>query len=280
MAQQHLNPLLISANNSVAGQVLASNGTVTYWSNTVAVANVFVQNTTFSAANLNIANATFNVPTYHTANVIISNTNLLIQNTSFVAANLNVSNVSFYVPTYHNANVIITNTTNLLANGTIGTAGQVLTANGSTVYWATASGGGGGSISVAANNTDTATYYPTITTTTTGTLSGVVVSNSYLYFVPSTGTLNSQVFNSLSDIKVKENVYTISSALDTVKKLRGVGFDWKNTNEHSFGLIAQEVEQIIPDIVSTGPNGTKTLNYDAIIGFLIEAIKELSDKVK
>jgi hypothetical protein len=141
-------------------------------------------------------------------------------------------------------------------------------------------GGGGGSVSLTANNTDTIPYYFPMANSTeldTATWSYGTVSNTYLYFIPSTGTLNSQIFNSLSDVNKKSNIETIGSAIDTINKLRGVSFDWKDNGRHSYGLIAQEVEQVIPAIVSTAPDGTKTLNYDAIIGFLIEAIKELAN---
>ena len=82
-----------------------------------------------------------------------------------------------------------------------------------------------------------------------------------------------------SDEKLKTNVATIKNPIDTAKKLRGVMFNWKDGGEESMGLIAQEVEQILPFLVSTQENGIKTLHYTAIIGLLIEAIKELSDKV-
>ena len=59
--------------------------------------------------------------------------------------------------------------------------------------------------------------------------------------------------------------------------LRGVSFNWKDNGKPSYGLIAQEVEEIIPEVIDTGEDGTKTLNYDALIGFLVEAIKELKN---
>lgn len=82
-----------------------------------------------------------------------------------------------------------------------------------------------------------------------------------------------------SDRELKTNISTIENALDTTNKLRGVSFDWKTSGKSSIGLIAQEVEEILPSLVNTEDNGLKTLHYTAIIGLLIEAIKELSDKV-
>ena len=56
--------------------------------------------------------------------------------------------------------------------------------------------------------------------------------------------------------------------------MRGVTFNWKNNNNKSMGVIAQEVEKIIPELVHTDDDGSKTVTYSGIIGLLIEAIKE------
>ena len=85
-------------------------------------------------------------------------------------------------------------------------------------------------------------------------------------------------FNSTSDEKFKTNIETISNSLEKVKEMRGVSFDWKETGKGTFGVIAQEIEKIVPELVSE-IDGHKTVNYNGIIGFLINAIKELSDKV-
>lgn len=83
-----------------------------------------------------------------------------------------------------------------------------------------------------------------------------------------------------SDEKLKKNIHRVDNALDTVKKLRGVEFVWVKNDKPSMGLIAQEVEQVIPYLVQEDLNGTKTINYTALIGGLIESIKELDAKVE
>ena len=83
---------------------------------------------------------------------------------------------------------------------------------------------------------------------------------------------------SSSDIKLKTNIKTIDSALDKISNLRGVEFDWIDTQEHQIGLIAQEVEQVIPEVVSEY-NGIKSVAYGNLISILIEAIKELKEEV-
>lgn len=62
--------------------------------------------------------------------------------------------------------------------------------------------------------------------------------------------------------------------------MRGVDFNWKENGIKSSGVIAQEAEQIIPHLVNTNPDtGVKSFNYDGVIGYLIEAVKELVTKV-
>ena len=93
-----------------------------------------------------------------------------------------------------------------------------------------------------------------------------------------TGIVTAANFNSTSDLNLKENVSTFDNALNVVSELRGVRFDWKSDNKPSIGVIAQELEEVLPELVTdTNP---KTVNYNGIIGVLIEAIKELNTEVE
>ena len=90
-----------------------------------------------------------------------------------------------------------------------------------------------------------------------------------------------------SDINLKENIVNIENALDKVNKIRGVHYDWKDEyiEKHSYvekedvGVIAQEVEKVLPEIVTDREDGTKAVKYDRLTALLIEAVKELSAKV-
>ena len=95
------------------------------------------------------------------------------------------------------------------------------------------------------------------------------------YYIDRNGAHNS------SDARLKTDINTINDSLNLVKQLRGVKFDWKHNIEkgkdhhhRNFGFIAQELEQVIPQVVSTDENGFKFVNCSALIPFLIEAIKE------
>ena len=93
-----------------------------------------------------------------------------------------------------------------------------------------------------------------------------------------TGVATAQDFDALSDIRYKENINTVESALSKVDQLRGVKFDWKESGLPSYGVIAQELEEVLPELVHG--YDPKTVNYNGIIGVLIEAIKELKAEVE
>ena len=83
-----------------------------------------------------------------------------------------------------------------------------------------------------------------------------------------------------SDERLKTNILSIKG-LDIITKLNGVTFDWKKSGEKSAGVIAQDVEKILPEAVSTDKiSGLKSVNAGVLIAPTIEAIKELDVKVK
>ena len=104
-----------------------------------------------------------------------------------------------------------------------------------------------------------------------------VVGNAY-----ATGTWQS------SDRKFKKNIETIDSAVDKITNIKGVSFEWKTSEyqDHGFpegrhyGVIAQEVEEVLPEIVKEGPDGTKAVSYTELIPILTEAIKEQQKQIE
>jgi hypothetical protein len=119
------------------------------------------------------------------------------------------------------------------------------------------------------------------TTESTSTSTGALVTNGGLGVaknifsggnIVAGGTVTAN-----SDEKLKENVQTIENALDKVKNLRGVEYDRKDSGEHQIGVIAQEVERIIPDVVYG--DEIKSVAYGNMVGLLIEAIKEQQKEI-
>jgi hypothetical protein len=79
---------------------------------------------------------------------------------------------------------------------------------------------------------------------------------------------------SSSDENLKENIQPIEDALSKVQQINGVSFNWKDSGNSSIGVIAQNVEKIIPEVVTESDEGIKSVAYGNMVGLLIEAIKE------
>jgi hypothetical protein len=96
-----------------------------------------------------------------------------------------------------------------------------------------------------------------------------------------------------SDVALKENITNIPNSLEALKKLNGVLFDWKKeyidkrggedgyfVRKKDVGVIAQEVEKVLPEAVAQRSDGVKAVKYDRLTCLLIEAVKTLNDKVE
>ena len=101
--------------------------------------------------------------------------------------------------------------------------------------------------------------------TFTGTVNAAEINAS--------GNVTSPFFYSQSDINLKKDLVHVTNALDIVKLLDGYWFKWKNNDADSIGLIAQHVESVLPMLIGTSPDGSKTVQYNGIIAILLEAIK-------
>ena len=96
-----------------------------------------------------------------------------------------------------------------------------------------------------------------------------------------------------SDARLKENIQTIENALDKLRQLNGVMFDWTDevimqrggedgyfVRKHDTGLIAQQVEEVLPEVVADRQDGYKAIKYEKMAGLIIQGINELSGEVK
>ena len=88
-----------------------------------------------------------------------------------------------------------------------------------------------------------------------------------------------------SDENLKDNIVVLDNALNSVESISGYSFDWNSKvgdyreGTPDYGVLAQEIENILPNAVTTNGRGYKTVSYNAVIPLLVEAIKELSAKV-
>jgi len=83
-----------------------------------------------------------------------------------------------------------------------------------------------------------------------------------------------------SDERLKKDITPVDDALSKVDHLEGVYFKWKSDDKEDIGVIAQDIKEILPEVVSEDNNGYLNVNYSGIVPVLIEAIKELKDRVE
>jgi hypothetical protein len=167
--------------------------------------------------------------------------------------------------TISNLSMIKVNTPN--NSGTIGTLKgiEIEPMSGATNAWAIYQGGTsdrsyfGGSVGIGTTNPAYRLELPNIAN--------------------ASGQGRANAWQTYSDIRFKTNINTIENALEKVKILRGVYFDWKNQGIRDIGFIAQEVEKVIPEIVSTDINGIKSLDYGRLTALLTQAIKEQQTQI-
>ena len=135
-----------------------------------------------------------------------------------------------------------------------------LTIGNGTVTMSAGNGlSGGGAFSMNQTNSETVSF---------------AMSGSYTGTFTATGDICAY-----SDASLKTNIETIDGALGKVEAIRGVTFDRIEDGSTSVGVVAQELEAVLPEAVHTDENGTKMVAYGNVTGLLIEAVKELSAQV-
>jgi len=192
-------------------------------------------------------------------------------------------------PTLGNANATTINVSGIstIGNFRITPVGSGATVGGIGVtYYGDGSllTGVSGGLTVTDDTSTNATRYILFDDATSGTITGINVSSTKLTFNPSTGNLVAGgTVTANSDENLKTNIKTIENALHKVLSLRGVEYDRTDTGDHQIGVIAQEVQEIIPDVVypkQPSPDyETKSVAYGNLVGLLIEAIKEQNQKI-
>jgi hypothetical protein len=114
-------------------------------------------------------------------------------------------------------------------------------------------------------------------------ITGPITGKGDIYAV---GNISGQDVTARSDVRLKSMISTIENPISTIMQMRGVSYYLNSTINSStpvkkIGLIAQEVERVLPEVVitDTNPDGYKSVAYGNIVGLLVEAFKELSNKV-
>ena len=272
-----LSPFLTTSN--------VSEGSNLYYTN--ARVNSFIQGnlaTKANVADLTTANISELTNLYYTNARVISTitpyltTSNVAEGSNLYYTNARVnSNVIAFLPSLAGQYINIPANGQINANLTTDST-IVIAANGQI----RSNSSGGGGVTLVNNTTENSnTFYLLMSNTTvSGTLATVNLANTKLFFNPNTGTLNSTIFNSLSDETVKTNRQRIISALAKLSTLGGYTYLMIDSNEPSAGLLAQEVQKVLPEAVKFNPNtGLLSLNYNAVLGLVVEAINELEQRV-
>lgn len=107
------------------------------------------------------------------------------------------------------------------------------------------------------------------------------IGNSYFSYVFAINDIES---NYSSDKNLKDNLQIIHNAVDIVEKINGYMFEW-NTDDHKkgkvdLGVVAQEIQEVLPFLVDQRDDGVLAVKYQSLIPLLVQAVKELSERIK
>ena len=204
-------------------------------------------------------------------------------NANYITNNNQLANGAGYITSYTDTNTTYSAGAGLSLVGTVfshtDTSAQGSVNNSGRTYIQDITLDGFGHVTGIASATETVVNTDTNTTYSAGnglSLSGTtfLMSGTYSGNFTATGDITAY-----SDSRLKKDVKTIEGALDKTKALRGVEFTRISDDAKSIGVIAQELEAVLPELVLTDDEGMKSVNYAQITGLLIEAVKELSAKV-
>jgi hypothetical protein len=109
---------------------------------------------------------------------------------------------------------------------------------------------------------------------TTNPTSKLVVSGD----VSVSGVITCTEITSTSDVNLKTNVQKLNNSIETLKQINPVSFNWKDNGKKSYGVIAQELEKVLPELIGE-MNGHKTVSYTPLIALMIDAILELNNRI-
>ena len=153
------------------------------------------------------------------------------------------------------------------------------------------SGASGAATTINATTSNLALNYYVLGVTTPGASATATITSltaNQIYFNPGSGSMYAIDFLATSDARYKNVTSGIPNAVDIVKKLKGIKYFWNDyakrrkglqTNDLQVGLIAQDVQAVLPEAVGGTPDDL-SIKYDKIIPLLVEAIKELTERVE
>ena len=237
-----------------------------------------------------------------TGNIIFSNTgltgvsqtklsanNIAVEHLSVVGSAILPNNTTLTASTLGTANLTVTDTAKF--TGSVAGDNYLQIGNGSDIVFINAASGTFKSSIIAADDNS----YDVGNTTTgafrsgyfdTSVTVGTTVANTTALLADFVYAKQDLIANFSSDSILKEDILKINTAMDKVDSLSGYEFTWNDligderAGTKDYGVIAQEIENVLPHAVNINSRGYKTVNYNSLIPLLIEAVKELSARVK
>jgi len=198
-------------------------------------------------------------------NITVTGTTVNLDD-SITLTGITATSASFVLQTFESSSTVITSGSNIFGDENTDT--QQFT--GSLLISGSGVGAGSSIITTGSVNISGSLG---VGTAASGVVGAILATNDVVAFAS-------------SDERLKENVEIIGSAVEKVEAINGVSFDWipmEGVHVHSghdVGVIAQDVEKVLPELVTTRDNGYKAVKYDKLTAVLIQAVKELSDRVK
>lgn len=154
------------------------------------------------------------------------------------------------------------------------------TGTGASGNWGINITGNAATVTVADDTVSTTTHYLVLGDATSGA-DALKVSSTKLTFQPSTGNFTAAGnVTAYSDIRIKEDIRAISDALYKVQQIGGYTYRRTDTGEVQAGVIAQEVRAVLPEVVSQDDDGRLSVAYGNLAALLIQAVKELAERVE
>ena len=198
-------------------------------------------------------------------NITVTGTTVNLDD-SITLTGITATSASFVLQTFESSSTVITSGSNIFGDENTDT--QQFT--GSLLISGSGVGAGSSIITTGSVNISGSLG---VGTAASGVVGAILATNDVVAFAS-------------SDERLKENVEIIGSAVEKVEAINGVSFDWipmEGVHVHSghdVGVIAQEVEKVLPELVTTRDNGYKAVKYEKLTAVLIQAVKELSERVK
>ena len=165
------------------------------------------------------------------------------------------------------------------ANGdfTAGTITAALSGNATSATSATSAGYVTNALT-ASSFISMSSYNGSVARTISVTTDSTASANNHIVATDADGNIHAVDVIASSDERLKKDIHIIQHALKKIKQINGVYFTFKATNSQSVGVIAQNVQQVLPEVVHTNEDGYLGVSYGQIVGLLIEGIKDLSVK--